>query len=85
MHSMIFRYEMPGQDYLKKVISSMYANARETMKDKLKEIQYHSITCDTWSSKSNDGFTAISAHGIDENWHLKDYIIAVVHIKVILA
>lgn len=60
----------------------MYANAREVMKSKVKEVHYHSVTCDTWSSKTNDGFTAVSAHGIDDNWELKDYIIAVEHIKV---
>lgn len=54
------------------------------MKARVKDVPFHSITCDTWTSKANDGFTAISAHGIDKNWNLKDYIIAVAHIKVCL-
>ena len=74
---------MPDNTYLKKVITSMYTNAKEVMKTKVQEVTFHSVTCDTWTSKANDGFTAVSAHGIDANWELKDYIIAVNHIQVL--
>lgn len=80
--SMDPRYELPDSTYLKTVIFSMYANARDVMKQKIKEVTYYSITCDTWTSKSNDGFIAVTAHGIDEEWNLKDYIIEVAHIEV---
>lgn len=73
---------MPDAQYLKRVIHSLYANGQEVMKEKVKDLPYHSITCDTWTSKANDGFTAVSVHGIDEHWQIRDFIIAVAHIEV---
>lgn len=80
-HELDNRYEVPDVKYLKKVTQSLFASAQETVKQSVKELLFHSITCDTWTSKANDGFTAVSAHGIDENWEIKDYVVAVEHIK----
>lgn len=60
----------------------MYENAKENIIERIKGLQFVSLTTDTWTSKSNDGFIAVSAHGITENWELHESIIAVENIKV---
>ena len=60
----------------------MYERAKKKMIDMIKALQFVSLTTDTWTSRNNAGFIAVSAHGISDDWKLKEYIIAVQHIEV---
>lgn len=72
---------MPGRVHMKNFMASMYATARGKMIELVKSLKHVSITCDTWTSKANDSYTAVSAHGITNDWELKDYIVAVANIE----
>lgn len=77
------RYEVPDRKHLEGVMHSMYANAKEELSTKVHSLDFAALTCDTWTSKSNDGFIAVSVHGTNNDWELKEYILAVENIKVI--
>ena len=61
---------------------TLQVKAKEDVRCKVKGLEYHAITCDNWTSVANDGYTAVTAHGINVDWEIKDYIIAVQNIKV---
>lgn len=78
-----FRYELPDRNHLMGFMHTLYAEAKADVKKQVKELQFISITCDNWTSISNDGYTAVTAHGITDDWQLKEYTIAVQNIQVI--
>lgn len=63
-------------------MTTLYQSAKDDIKGRVKKLQFVSLTCDQWTSKTNDGYTAITAHGITDDWELKDYTIAVENIQV---
>lgn len=61
---------------------TLYASAREDIKHKVTCLQNHALTCDNWTSSNNEAYTAVTAHGISNEWEMKEYTIAVQNIQV---
>lgn len=75
------RFDLPSSHTIKKVISCIYEETKQKVSQEASEIQFLSLTTDAWTSVANDGFLAVSAHGLDQNWDLRRFVLAVVHLK----
>ena len=60
-------YLIPSRSYMKNMLHSEYAEARENVQAKVDAAKYISFTSDIWSdTKSNVTFISLSAHWLDE-------------------
>lgn len=70
-------YISPGRTYFSTtLVSNEVATVRATMKTKLQRIPSFCISFDGWSSLSVRGYLGLLVHGIDDNWALQSYFLA---------
>ena len=82
LHFVFCRYQVPCDKTLKSVMTTMYLQTKSEIKSLLRQnIEFASLTTDTWTSVANDGFIAITAHGINNEWELVNYTLAVQHLN----
>ncbi|KAI7947561.1 hypothetical protein MJO28_009469 [Puccinia striiformis f. sp. tritici] len=66
-----------GKDTIASFIRKTFRQGQQVLRDQLREVQSKiSLTCDTWTSPSNDSVLGVTAHWIDLNFSLKSIILA---------
>ncbi|XP_072386859.1 E3 SUMO-protein ligase ZBED1-like [Diabrotica undecimpunctata] len=63
------------------IMNDMYQKCVLKLKDVLKQNNFVSITTDSWTSVSTESYMAITCHYIDQNFNLKNSILAVTKLK----
>ena len=59
---------------LNNVINPMFREIKEVIKKQLKTVINISLTTDAWTSITQASFKTVTAHIIDEDFHLKSYV-----------
>ena len=64
-----------GKDRVMDILMRMEADVQATLKIMVKDIHSIAITCDGWTSKANESYTAVTGHYIDSRmWTLEKII-----------
>jgi len=72
------RYTLPSKHTLKyNYINKYYNKGIDILKDMLNHAQYIAITCDTWTSCSNESYLSVTSHFVNSNFDLKSAVLAV--------
>ena len=70
------RYETPGRTYFStRVIPSLYDETKEKVRDYLSVAPLVSVTTDGWTSRATQSYVTITAHMIDDEWQLKNFVL----------
>ena len=76
------RYNLPSRSYMvHNVISPMFHETKENIKNKLKNIKYIALTTDAWTSIAQKSFITVTAHFMDEDCKLVCYVLDTTEIK----
>lgn len=73
------RYVMPCRKHFScKVVPDMYNECKDSVKQKLQEAEFISITTDMWTSTNNDDYLSLTVHFVDTSFVLKHFCIEVI-------
>ena len=73
------RFKLPcRQTMSKSIIPSKAASAKAILKNKLRMVDYCSLTCDGWTSEGGHSYLGLTVHYI-ESFQLKSYLLALKH------
>ena len=77
------RYNLPSREYvINNVITPMFYETKQRIKDALKKCRYIGLTTDAWTSIVQQSFITVTAHVIDEDCTLVAYVLDTAEIKV---
>jgi hypothetical protein len=68
IHSIDAKLGIPCRKTIKKWITHFYTKGAEILKQKLISINYVSVTSDIWTSESNDSYSSLTLHFINDSW-----------------
>lgn len=69
-------YTLPSRKTLSKtLLTQVYNNLTEKVKEELRSATAISVTTDGWTSLSNDSYLALTVHFIDNNCKLKSFLL----------
>ena len=75
------RYNLPSCSYMvHNVITPMFHETKEEIKNKLKNIKYIALTTDAWTSIAQKSFITVTAHFMDEDCKLVCYVLDTIEI-----
>mgnify|MGYP004708979487 CR=1 FL=1 len=82
LHNFLCEEAKPvSRNTIKADVVRMYLREKETLKHALENVKSRiCLTFDLWSSSTTDGYLALTAHYIDENWVLQKRILNFRHI-----
>ena len=65
----------------KKLTTALLPEMRDeleaAMKEKMSSIKYHSLSLDSWTAQANQGYIAVTSHGITKEWVLETFLLGV--------
>ncbi|CAH1110400.1 unnamed protein product [Psylliodes chrysocephalus] len=69
-------YELPIRHMISHtMIPAMFEKCKIRVRDLIKEAKKVCITTDSWTSRNNDGYTAVTAHYMDDNFVMKSVLL----------
>lgn len=80
----LFNYLEPGYNVPSRVsfsnqIQKIYEDKKEKLIEKFNEIDYFSITTDSWMSLNSQSFSTVTGHFISRNWKLESVVLSTKH------
>ena len=70
------RYNFPGRTYMwDNVVTPMFDETKERIKNKLKSVIYIALTTDAWTSITQTSYITVTAHFLDEDFKLQNYVL----------
>lgn len=75
MNKMAPNYEVPSRFTIKRRLEGLYQTERYKVAKKIQSIESIALTTDCWTSKSNESYISVTAHGINEDWKIVNYIL----------
>ncbi|KAF0705456.1 Uncharacterized protein FWK35_00037425, partial [Aphis craccivora] len=68
-------YEVPCRNTIKRRMLGLYLTEKNRVASGLNGIDFIALTTDCWTSRSNESYISITAHGITNEWKIVNYII----------
>lgn len=68
-------YEVPCRNTIKRRMLGLYLTEKNRVASDLNGIDFIALTTDCWTSRSNESYISITAHGITNEWKIVNYII----------
>ena len=69
-------YKMPCRKTVSNVLlSQLYSATKERVREELRSASSVTITTDCWTSITNENYLSVTAHYLDNNWHLKSSVL----------
>ncbi|XP_037829561.1 E3 SUMO-protein ligase ZBED1-like [Kryptolebias marmoratus] len=70
------RYQIPTREHLTKVcVPRLYTQTKAHVKASLDSAERVALTCDRWTSRTTEAYVTITAHFINEEWELVNFIL----------
>lgn len=70
------RYDIPSRTHFaEKVIPALYEETKATLTANLSKAPFIALTTDSWTSRATMSFNTITAHMIDEDWEINNYVL----------
>ena len=77
------RYNMESRSHITNtVLPKMYAELRDTVKRKLGEAKFLSLTTDGWTGRNSKSFNTVTAQYISREWEYHNYVLSTKEMKV---
>ena len=72
------RYEIPSKRYFtEKVIPDLYEEAKANVISELSGAASVALTTDSWTSRACESYITITAHFINRNWNLRNFVLQI--------
>jgi hypothetical protein len=68
-------YTLPGRKHFTSAVQTKYATVREKLSSMLSEVEYISITADTWTSLATESYLTVTVHYVSQEWELKSHVL----------
>lgn len=68
-------YTLPGRKHFTSALQSKYETVREKLSSMLRDVEYISITADTWTSIATESYLTITVHYVSHEWLLKSHVL----------
>ncbi|MCP4393475.1 MAG: hypothetical protein GY804_04305, partial [Alphaproteobacteria bacterium] len=76
-------YNLPSRTYMTKTVTpALYRAIKDNIKDILEHVPYIALTTDAWKSISKQSYITVTAHMIDDESVLHNFILDTTEIKV---
>ena len=76
-------YSMPTRRMLREnVVPEMYESVVGTVETKLSTLEAIGLTTDHWTSRANDSYMSVTAHGLTKNFDVIDVCLDVKHMPI---
>uniref|UniRef100_A0A3B3XPC0 Uncharacterized protein n=1 Tax=Poecilia mexicana TaxID=48701 RepID=A0A3B3XPC0_9TELE len=70
------RYQIPTREHLTKVcVPRLYAQTKAHVKASIDSAERVALMCDGWTSRTTEAYVTITAHFINEEWELVNYVL----------
>ena len=69
IHTINPDYKLPGRTTIRKHLHKLYMDAKAEVLGQIKDKPI-SMTTDIWTSSALDGYTSVTGHFLDDDWHL---------------
>lgn len=73
-------YKVPCRRTITKMLTDMYNTKVESIKEAVKNSKAIALTCDFWTSLSNESYCGITGHWITDHWILKSVVLQCAHV-----
>ena len=74
------KYEIISRKQLTQVLlPAKYKSEKAKLMSKINQVDSMSVTTDQWSSRTNEGYTTITGHFVDDNWTLHSPVLLTRH------
>lgn len=73
MAKVVPHFQVPSRHLISDRINLLYDLEKKKVLTKLERIEHWAFTTDCWTSRVNQSYITVTAHGINENWELVTY------------
>ena len=74
-------YEVPSRKHVMNKLRELYAETREKVEVKLKEVTSAAITLDFWTSRATNSYLGVTVHFISPRWTMESYALQTREVK----
>jgi len=70
-------YSLPCRKTIKSRLNELFEKEKEIKMEMIRKTKFVAITCDHWTSISNDSFLGVTCHWIDDDWKMNSFTLGV--------
>ena len=72
-------YQLPSRKTVSRMLETKYDLIKAETVDKLKQVRCVNLTTDMWTSRATQGYLALTAHGLTDNFEFVSVLLETVH------